>query len=84
MSTVGAVTEDETVGMPDLKQVFDEWVSGLKQAILAQAQHKHDPAGIAAALGMSEKALVSVLVTMVKEGSIQIVGIQPRKQEEKE
>jgi len=77
VSTAGAVTEKEPGEVTDLKEVFDDWISGLKKKIVALASDKHDPGEIASALGMSEKAFIAVMITMVREGSIRITGIHP-------
>jgi hypothetical protein len=77
MSTAGAVTERKPSEGEDLKQCFDEWMSGIKMKISGLAAEQHDPSQIAASLGMSEKAFLVVLMMMVREGSIRITGIHP-------
>ncbi len=75
MVTAGAVPGKEAGEAAYLKEAFDEWMGGIKKKVAALAAEKHDPGEIASALGMSEKALLAVVVAMVREGSIRITGI---------
>ena len=80
MSTAGAVTERKPLEGADLRDCFDEWVSGIKTRTAGLAAKQDDPGRIAASLGMSEKAFLEVLMMMVREGSILITGIGPSNQ----
>jgi len=61
-----------------LEELFEEWLQRLERNILALVQ-KEGPRGaseIAAALKLSEKAVLSVIHRMARQGTIKITGIQ--------
>ncbi len=60
-----------------MEELFNEWMEGVKKKILTLAEEKSDPVEIAAAIGMSQKAILILITTMAREGSIRITGIQP-------
>ncbi len=60
-----------------MKELFGEWMANLKKKMLAVMRDKHDPAEIAAALGMPKNAITTLILAMAREGSIRITGIEP-------
>ncbi len=56
--------------------LFDELKKCVKQKIMMLAQEKPDPAGIAEALGLPLKTVLTLIGMMAQEGTIRIVRVE--------
>jgi len=61
-----------------LEELFEEWLQRVERNIVALVQKEgpRSASEIAAALNLSEKAVLSVIHRMARQGTIKITGVQ--------
>ena len=78
--------------MPSLEEIcetfdrgglFHEWLKGVEKHLLELLGEMREPAEIARVLGISEKAMLTLIYRMAQNGSIRITEIRPRDTKER-